>query len=495
MRNKIIELAKLATQVEPNHQQKRLWQRQVNDYAQQFLETEEERPCYVETEDKGKGLLEYPIQEDPRSMEDLLEILKVNVDTPGLDPTSGGHMAYIPGGGMYPSALGDYLAAVTNRYSGVFYSNPGAIRMENMLVRWLCDIMGFPKTALGNLTSGGSIANLIAIVTARDRQQIRSKAVEKAVIYLTHQAHHSVQKAIRIAGLDDAQLSYIDTDERFRLDIHHLQAQITADKKAGLRPFLVIAAAGTTDVGAIDPLNEVAAIAEKENLWFHVDAAYGGAFILTEEIKPAYQGIERADSITIDPHKGLFIPYGSGAVLIKDVEALKKSHYYFANYMQDALMDDAEPSPADLSPELSKHFRGLRMWLPLQLYGVAPFRAALSEKIWLCRYFYEEVQKIGFEVGPYPELSVTIYRYVPQTGDANDFNAALVRAMRADGSVYLTSTTIEGIHWLRIAILHFRTHLREIDLCLRLLKEKVAILATDLKESRHLQHKGSSLNR
>lgn len=476
MKAKIINLEKQSLILQGDSEQRKVWNEQTTTYASDFLDGIEDRLCYIESTDKGKGLLDFPIEEGARDMKQLLGILKKEVDTPGLNPTSGGHMAYIPGGGLFPSALGDYLAAVTNRYAGVFYSNPGAVRMENMLIRWMCQMMGFPKTALGNLTSGGSIANLISIVTARESKGIKAADINDSVIYLTHQAHHSVQKAIRIAGLTEIQLSYIPVDAHFRMDMDALKKTIQKDKTAGKRPFLLIASAGTTDVGAIDPLAKAADLAEAEQMWFHVDAAYGGFFILTEEIKKAFQGIDRADSITIDPHKGLFLPYGSGAVLIKDMTAVKNAHYYFANYMQDALMETDEPSPADLSPELSKHFRGLRMWLPLQLFGVQPFRAALSEKIWLCRYFYEAVQKIGFEVGPYPQLSVAIYRYVPEIGNANDFNAALIKAMRADGRIYLTSTTIDGTHWLRIAILHYRTHLKEIDLCLQLLEEKVALL-------------------
>ena len=166
----------------------------------------------------------------------------------------------------------------------------------------------------------------------------------------------------------------------------------------------------------------------------------------------------------------LSLKFPVGAVLIKNVAALEDSHRYSANYMQDAVGDLHEPSPANLSPELTKHFRGLRMWMPLQLFGVEPFRAALSEKIWLCRYFYEKVQTLGFTVGPYPELSVCIYRYEPEEGDANVFNATLVENVRKDGRVFLSSTTIDGVYWIRIAILCFRSHKDIIDTCLEVLE-------------------------
>jgi glutamate/tyrosine decarboxylase-like PLP-dependent enzyme len=402
-----------------------------------------------------------------------LKAIDVWVDRPALNPASGGHLAYIPGGGLFPSALGDFLADISNNYAGIYFAGPGAVRMENKLIRWMCSLVNYPKSALGNLTSGGSIANLIAIATARDKKGIHAEEVRRAVIYLTHQAHHSCQKAIRIAGLRECIHRYIPTDHRFRMDVNALEGQLKNDIKAGFRPFLIIGSAGTTDTGAIDPLEEMSALSNEHDCWFHVDAAYGGFFTLLDEFRAAFKGIEQSDSVTIDPHKGLFLPYGTGAVLIRDVEALRDTHFYQANYMQDVIAENSEPSPADLSPELTKHFRGLRMWLPLQLFGLAPFKAALSEKIYLCRYFYEEVQQLGFTVGPYPELSVMIYRFEPKSGDANAFNQKIIQMVRKDGRVFLSSTTIEGKVWLRLAVLSFRTHLHTIQTALTVLKEVV----------------------
>ncbi len=236
---------------------------------------------------------------------------------------------------------------------------------------------------------------------------------------------------------------------------------------------MVFASAGTTDTGAIDPLDRIAEIAKKHELWFHVDAAYGGFFMLSDKLKPMFKGIELSDSIAIDPHKGLFLSYGSGAILIKNTKALFKTHRYTANYMQDAYTIDEDPSPADLSPELTKHFRGFRMWISLQLLGVAPFRAALEEKILLCNYFYEEVQKLDFEVGPQPDLSIAIFRYVPKSCDANVFNQNLIEEIKKDGRVFFSSTTIDGTYWIRIAVLAFRSHLQQVDEALGLLKELV----------------------
>lgn len=468
-------LETIARQLEPSPAQRGEWDRAVWAYANAFLSDLEGGQTYYPSDHHTVDFI--PIGEEPQPVQGLMEWFSKQVGYTGINPASGGHLGYVPGGGVYPTALADFLAAVTNRYAGVFFANPGAVRIENQVIRWLCDLVGFPAdTALGNLASGGSIANLTAITAARDHLGIKARDVEKAVIYLTAQVHHCVQKAIRIAGLGEAIIRYIPMNEDFRMDVAALEHQVAMDKAAGLRPFLLVASAGTTDTGAIDPLDAIATVAKNQGLWFHIDGAYGGAFLLLEDFKQKFKGIERADSVVVDPHKGFFLAYGLGAVLVRDVQTLYRSQYYQANYMQDTLASHDEWSPADLSPELTKHFRGLRFWLSLQLLGLKPFRAALEEKIWLCRYFFEKIKELEFETGPYPELSIMIFRFVPTAVEANDFNARLVASVQQDGRIFLSSTTIDGVYWIRLAVLSFRTHLNEIDYCLQILKKNAARL-------------------
>jgi glutamate/tyrosine decarboxylase-like PLP-dependent enzyme len=260
------------------------------------------------------------------------------------------------------------------------------------------------------------------------------------------------------------------------MNSEELEKIIADDKKKNLNPFLVIASAGTTDIGAIDPLEEIGKIAKKNNIWYHIDAAYGGFFVLTDEGKEKLKGIELSDSLTIDPHKGLFLPYGLGVVLVKDAQKLRQSHFYQAQYLQDALFESEEMSPADLSPELTKHFRGLRLWLPLKLMGLKPFRVCLEEKLLLAKYFYSEIKKLGFEVGTEPELSVCTYRWIPKKGNADEFNKKLLDEVVADGRIFISSTLLDGKFTLRFACLSFRTHLKQVDLLLKILKDKVKIL-------------------
>ena len=474
MIERIHQLEKLARELEPSRTQRKDWLDKVIKYGNDFIDHIYEIPAYVSTEDEGIGLLESPISEDGMDMETLLRILKHNVDRPGLNPASGGHLGYIPGGGIYHSALADYLACITNRYAGIYFASPGAVRMENMLLGWMASIVGYPKGAGGNLTSGGSIAGLIGVVAAREAHQLKARDFERSVIYLTKQVHHSMEKAIRIAGLRECIKRYVPMDKHYRMNADALGRLILEDKKSGLNPWLVIASAGTTDVGAVDPLDAIGDITSAHGLWFHLDGAYGAFFTLCEEGRKILMGMEKSDSIVMDPHKGLFLPYGSGAVLVKDKAALKAAFSYEANYMQDAAVVSEEDSPADLSPELTKHFRGPRLWLPLKLVGVAPFRAALEEKLLLARYFYEQMQNLdGFELGPYPDLSVVAFRYIPKRGDPNQFNERLLKEVQRDGRVFLSSTTIDGKFIIRLAVLAFRTHLETIELALKILEDKV----------------------
>ena len=460
-RIKQLELESL--KLEPNRAQRLAWEQKVQDYAQGFLDKVHDTKAYIAGGEKDHTLYDFGIPEQGRSIDTIIEKIADQVDHYGINPASGGHFGYIPGGGVYPTALGDYLADVFNRYSGIFYASPGAVKMENLLIRWMNNFIGYPESALGNLTSGGSVANLIGIVTARDSKGITPDLIARSCVYATEQVHHSLTKALRIAGLETTNLRRVHMDERFRMDVTHLRALVEQDVEAGLKPFLVLGSAGTTDVGAVDPLNKIADVSEQFNLWFHVDGAYGGFFALSETVRPLFAGIERSDSVSIDPHKGLFLSYGSGAVLIRDVEAAMNTHHYMANYMQDVIDNSSEPSPADLSPELTRHFRGLRMWLPLQLFGVEAFKACVDEKVWLARYFYIEIQKHGFEVGPEPDLSVVTYRFVPENSGANGFNERLTRAVQNQGDIFISSTMIGNQFWLRLAIVSFRSHKEHVD--------------------------------
>lgn len=472
-KKRLAELEPIARTLEPDGAARSALASAVFQHTERFLEELPDARCYIGEHDRGAKVHAFEVTEQGNDIEALLTLLNEGVHHSGLNPASAGHVAYIPGGGLYPSSLGDMIAAVTNHYAGMFYPSPGAVRIENQMVRWMADLVGYPASSRGDLTSGGSVANLTAIFTAREARGLRARDVGKAVIYRTEQAHHCVAKAIRIAGLAECVQRTVPMDDRFRMDAGALEAQVARDREAGLRPFLVVASAGTTDTGAIDPLGAIADIAESTGMWFHVDAAYGGFFLLAAEVRDKLVELRRADSVVLDPHKGLFLPYGSGALLVRDGEALRDAHTAHGAYLRDMPADQDWFSPANHSPELTRPFRGLRMWLPLHLFGIAPFRAAVSEKIWLARYFHEEVAKVeGIEVGPEPDLSVVTFR---ARGDDpaldNELNNRLVADMHRDGRIFVSSTTIDGVLWIRLAALCFRTHKEHVDLLIEMIRD------------------------
>ena len=266
--------------------------------------------------DQSIASLREGIPADPSSLDEILRQLDQYVIAGGVQPTSGRFLGYVPGGGLPSAALGDFLAAITNKYSGVYYASPGAAEVENSTIRWFREMLGFPQTAWGTLQSGGSLATLTAIVAAREMRPPTEWS--SGVLYATSEAHLAIAKSVHIAGLGHVPRRTVAVDSEFRLSTTDLQRQIADDKARGLRPWMVFATAGTTNTGAIDPLLEISRIARANGLWFHVDAAYGGFFILCESKKEQLSPMREADSIVLDPHKGLFLPYGCGAVLVRD---------------------------------------------------------------------------------------------------------------------------------------------------------------------------------
>ncbi len=450
----------------------------VLSHAESILEWLDTAPGSSPDSGSRAAIAGAPIGRDPIGMERALALLSEHVHRNGQNTTASGFFAYIPVGSAYHAVLGEYLAAMSNRFSGNFLAGPGAVHIENQVWRWLASVVGYPGTAAGNFTSGGSMANLSAIVVAREAAGLKARDFERTVVYLTEQAHHCTTKGLRVAGLGECIVRRIPIDDRFRMIPSRLDAAMAEDARAGRKPWLVIGTAGTTDTGAVDPLGEIADVAARHGAWFHCDAAYGGPFALCAEGKTILRGIERSDSVALDPHKGLFVPFGMGVALVRNADAMRRAYSFTATYIARAGDTLEEPSPMDLSPELSRPFRALRLWLPLQILGTAPYEAALEEKLLLARYAHARLREVErVEVGPEPDLSIVVFRALPHRGDADDFNIRLERAIQEDGRVSLSSTTLSGSRYLRLAVLSPRSHRDDIDLAIRVIREKMEALA------------------
>ena len=381
-----------------------------------------------------------------------------------------GYFPFVPGGGFFTAALADFLAAATNRFSNLWAPAPALVQMEQNAIRWICDLFGYPPAARGILTSGGSISNLSGIVTAR-RAKLGEDFLD-GTYYATDQTHASVSKAASIAGFSPRNLRLVPTDAELRMDADALREMVRADREAGSRPFLVVPAAGTTNTGAVDPIADVVAVAREEDLWVHVDGAYGGFFQLTDRGRAKFRGVEQADSITLDPHKGLFLPYGTGCLIVRDGARLREAHFTGAAYLQELPPEDELPNFTEYSPEFSRDFRGLRVWLPLKLHGVQVFHEALDEKLDLAQHLYEGVvDDPAIDVPWTPQLSVVAFRLVDADNAANQ---RFLDRINAAQRVFLSSTMIGGRYTIRACIVNHRTHRDRVDEAVEIIREAAA---------------------
>lgn len=391
-----------------------------------------------------------------------------------------GYFAYIPGGGVYPAALADFIADTTNRYTGIWQAAPALVQLESNTLDWLRDWMQFPVDARGLFTTGGSMAMFNAIACAREK--LLGNDIRAGTLYVSSQSHHCITKAAKLAGIAHDRVRVIGVDRDYRLRVDELERAVAADRTAGLKPFMVFSTAGTTNTGAVDPIDAVADLAAREGLWHHVDGAYGGFFHMVPELRPLLAGLPRADSLTLDPHKGLFLPYGTGALLVRDGEALRALHSSSAGYLPDNQSEFYDP--AQYGPDLSRGFPGLRVWLTLKFFGAARYRAALAEKRALAVWAAQEIAKIpGIVMDAAPQLSLFAFHLEgPRLATRDAENAAtraLMERVTGRGQLMLTGATVGERFLGRVCVLSFRTRRAQMELCVRQLAEESARLLAE----------------
>jgi glutamate/tyrosine decarboxylase-like PLP-dependent enzyme len=469
MQGLIDQLKKLeasSQQLDPRSEEFLVWMGQIADYGARYLAGLENQPALRESTAQA---IRRGFEEQGQGLPEALAYLDEHVLSSGINATSGNFLGYIPGGGIPTAAIGDFLAALTNRYAGVYAAGPGAAEIENECIRWMCELVRFGDSAWGTLQSGGTLSTLMALAAARDSRPTADWP--RGVVYLTDQTHHCLEKCLKVLGLAETKRVWVATDRANRMSVDDLRTKVAADRLARLLPWIVCINAGTTNSGAVDPIADVLEVCRKEGMWGHVDAAYGGFFLLTERGRHLLGGLGDADSIVLDPHKALFLPYGCGAVLVKDAELLKRSFASSADYLAD-VEEQGGISASDYSLEGTRHFRGLRLWLSLTVNGLARYRSALEEKLLLARYAHEQLQAIaGIEVGPEPELSCVVFRAA--AGDAA--TKVLLGRIVKRGKVYVSSTRLNGTLHVRFCLLCFRTHLEHVD---RALEEVATCIAS-----------------
>jgi len=419
-----------------------------------------------------------PMPESGEPFEKLFRTLFGEIIPASLNTASPGYLAYIPGGGIFHSAVADLIADATNRYVGVWIAAPGLAQIEENVIQWFATMLGMPPSAGGPFLTGGSLANPLAEVSAR-REKLPPNFLQ-GTLYTSEEAHHSVLKAALLAGILPEHVRSIPSDDHFRMQSEALGQAIRDDRAAGRTPFLIVASAGTTNTGAVDDLERIADIATAEGCWLHVDAAYGGFFALTERGRKALAGIERADSVTLDPHKGLFLPDCPGWLVFRGRGSFRRAHAVPAAYLPPMQHEEGLVDFCELGPELSRDARGLRVWLPIAMHGASVFRAALDEKLDLARHAANELRKIpGVEIIAEPMLSLLAFRMrFPQLTSAEEDarNRQWMSLVNQKQRVLLTGTTTKGRFLIRICILSFRTHVDRIEMALEDLRTSLTEL-------------------
>jgi len=406
-----------------------------------------------------------PAPERPSALEPLLDGLFDEWIPRSFNAPGPGYLAYIPGGGVFPAALADFIAATTNRYTGVWQAAPALVQLEANALDWLRDWMAFPPETRGLFTTGGSMATFNALVCARERHL--GAEIRRGVLYTSDQAHHSILKSAKLAGVMPDRVRPIESDDRYRLRVDRLEAAIAADRRAGLTPFAVVSSAGTTNTGAVDPLDAVADVCQREGMWHHIDGAYGAFFYLLDELRETLEGLPRADSLTLDPHKGMFLPYGTGALLVRDGAALRAAHEATAAYLPPMPHPQDFYDPSQHGPELTRGFPGLRVWFSVKLFGAAGYRSAIAEKRALALQAAERVSSLpGIVMDAEPELSLFAFhatRAGASRADEDAMTRALMDRTTARGRVMVTGAVAHGRFLGRVCVLSFRTHQPQID--------------------------------
>lgn len=423
-----------------------------------------------------------PIPEAPTPMGDLVEHLRELVLEHSMYPGHPRFYAYITGAGTVPGAAADLLAAAVNQNLGGWRLSPAASELELHLTRWFAREFGMPETGGGVFTSGGAMANFVALKIARDRNcgyDVKEHGVAagpRLAIYASEEVHTVLHRAADLLGLGKGAIRVIPTDEEHRIRLDVLHEAIDLDTATGAKPIAIIGSAGTVNTGAIDPLEELADLSEEHDLWFHVDGAYGAPAALAPDLRPKLAGMERADSIAFDPHKWMYVPHSAGCVLVRDLDLLSEafSVHGSASYIyEDKNRTGTGPDLLDLSPQFSRGFQALKVWVSLLAHGLDAYRRRISHDAALARYLGRRVEeRDDFELSAPVELSICCFRYVPSDlgGDGEDreaylnaLNERLMTELQLGGEVFPSNAIIGDRFVLRVCIVNFRTEAEDLD--------------------------------
>jgi len=441
----------------------------VADTVAHHLATLREQPAYATLDTASAERL---LGRDPprtgTEFETLLATLRDRVFPHAAREPHPGFIAYVPSCPTFPAVLGDWLATGFNFFAGVWPVAAGPNEIELVVLDWFRQWLGMPQGTGGLLTSGGSGANLTAMIAARDGvTRGDASLIAKLTVYASDQTHSSVTRAAWLAGVPREHVRALPSDEEYRLRVDALRESIARDRAQGLEPLMVVANAGTTNTGSVDPMHDIAALCEREHVWMHVDAAYGGFAMLTDTGRDALAGIERADSVTLDPHKWLFVPFECGCLLVRDPARLKAAFQIFPEYLADAQTGHEAVNFADYGEQLTRYARAVKVWTSVTYFGTDAIRDAIDRGMTLARRLEQRLRETpGLEVVSPARFGVVCFRARPEALDGaalDALNEQVLARVVGDGRYFISSTRLRGAFALRACILGFRTAEQDID--------------------------------
>jgi aromatic-L-amino-acid decarboxylase len=454
----------------------------VIDQLAAYFDSLAERPVSPDVDPHHlERLFDEPPPRTGVAAEDVLAELDQKLLPYCVHPGSGGYLGLITASPLPIGVLGDLIASALNQNIGVYSIGPSATAMERRTVRWLCDLAGYGPGAGGNLTSGGMTANLIGLKLARDHASAgraqHAGVSERWAVYVSDQRHISIDKAADIVGLGREAVRALPTDDRFRLRIDALEEALARDHREGVRPACIVALAGSTNTGAVDDLAALRRIADREGLWLHADAAYGGGMLISQRHAGVLAGIEAADSITIDPHKWFFAPVDAGAVLVKDERALTRSFGLKPPYLTDGFDDAGVRYQYYVHGlEQSRRFRALKVWMSFKRYGVDRIAEWIDANVDQARHLHELAQAHPrFESAVEPPMSAACLRYLPEGLDEAEttrLHHAVAARIERGGEFWIGTTELRGHTWFRACAVNFRTTMAHMDRLMVLLEEE-----------------------
>ncbi len=433
------------------------------------------------------SLFDEPFPQEPQPMEAILREVENNIFANSTLYLTPRFLGYINAGGNQASVLGELLASAVNQICAMWHFSPAASEVERRVIRWIAQFIGYAPEAGGCLLSGGSAGNLVGLAVARkqkaqfDAASLGMRGGPPVTVYVSQEGHASLEKSMVVLGMGRNHLRKVAVVDDFTIDLEALEKQVTEDRKNGYHPICVVGNAGTTNTGAVDPLDVLAEFCQKQKLWFHVDAAYGGPAAGTEAAGRLFRGLDQADSIVVNPHKWLYVPAEAGCILVRKPRALRDTFQVAADYLREE--SDAEgDGPLDFKdygPQLHRNFRALKVWMTFKTYGARKLRAAIESNIEIMRYLADRIdQSQDFvRLAPVP-LSVVCFQYrttdISVHGDEkylDGLNNRLSEALEKDGRVFLSGTKIHGKRALRACSVNHRLRREDVDFLLDVIRE------------------------